>query len=599
MEPRDATRRLTGFQAEHHFMTGGFLKMAFPHVPSGPAEADFAKHRAENAAKMLNLASVLTAVSDPAELLRIILDAAENVMDAEAASLLLLDKTTRRLKFVAATGPAAESIRDKTIAPGQGIAGWVARTGVYLISNDPYNDPRFDPSFDRVTGFKTCSYLCMPLRAPEGARTVGVFLILNKRTGPFDDWDVQVFSALCNLVTVALRNIPLKRLTEAGHDIARGQDDRGTAEQFSHYFSEALRPPLPTDTGAYLFSLAVRHATTGPGELFYDVGLLSDGRAMAYVGRFRQTRPHSAATLDRLAAHVHALIEGTFDVSQAMGRLNRYVFNRWKGSLAISFQGAVFGKNGVDCTLLGAGGGEPMVLTPAGVQCISPEPTVPLGAAATGRWTMHSREIEPGTGAVLLTAGSAANGGLPESIAGSAVSSPDPECDMFDAWQSSAAGETAGELLLLSVRNRGAKGGLHAITEKLFLPARSEAESLKRAAVEICAETGIEERDRLVWAAAVVKAFQELIDAAPEAAETESARIKVRLRRAPHRVCATLYGPSFPEKGLPETGAADRLVSALAALRRHVDGAELLPCMEAVKVRLIKQTPAPAESASS
>ncbi|NOY81788.1 MAG: GAF domain-containing protein [Kiritimatiellaeota bacterium] len=572
--------------------------MAFPHAPSGPAEADFAKHRAENAAKMLNLASALTAVTDPAELLRIILDAAENVMDAEAASLLLLDKTTRRLSFVAATGPAGESIRDKTIAPGQGIAGWVARTGTYLISNDPYNDPRFDPSFDRATGFKTCSYLCMPLRAPEGGRTVGVFLILNKRTGPFNEWDVQVFSALCNLVTVALRNIPLKRLTDAGRDIARANGDRGAGEQFSHYFSEALHPPLPTDTGPYLFSLACRPAAAGPGELFYDAGVLSDGRAMAYVGRFRQTRPHSAAILDRLATHVHALIEGTFDTSQALGRLNRYLFNRWKGSLAIAFQGAVFGKNGTDCTLLGAGGETPMVLTSKGVERIAPEPTVPLGAAPAGRWAVHSREIEPGIGSVLLACGSGTTGGLPEGIAESATASPDPECDMFDAWQLSA-GETHGELLLLSVRNRGAKGGLHAVTEKFFLPARSEAESLKQAAVEICAETGLEERDRLVWAAAVVRAFLELIATEAEAEETESSGLKVRLRRSPRHVCATLYGPPTSEADVETTDAADTLRNALAALRSHVDGAELLPCAGTVKVRLIKRTPDRMDPSSS
>mgnify|MGYP000267114902 CR=1 FL=1 len=71
---------------------------------------------------------------------------------------------------------------------GQGIAGTVAETGETLRLEDAYEDARFDRSWDEASGYRTRQMLCKPIRNREG-RIAGVFQLLNKREGAFDEAD--------------------------------------------------------------------------------------------------------------------------------------------------------------------------------------------------------------------------------------------------------------------------------------------------------------------------------------------------------------------------------------------------------------------------
>lgn len=54
-------------------------------------------------------------------------------------------------------------------------------------------DPRFDSSVDQLTGYRTCSVLCMPVCNYEGT-VIGVAEIINKKNGTneFTAQDVEV-----------------------------------------------------------------------------------------------------------------------------------------------------------------------------------------------------------------------------------------------------------------------------------------------------------------------------------------------------------------------------------------------------------------------
>jgi putative methionine-R-sulfoxide reductase with GAF domain len=126
------------------------------------------------------------------------------LLDAERASLFLVDRATGELVLrVAQDLPAGGSIR---IPAGTGIAGAAAAAGKPVRVDDAYADPRFNPEVDRRTGFVTRSILCLPLHDRQG-RVFAVTQLLNRRDGkPFDEADERRFGEFAASLGVLLES---------------------------------------------------------------------------------------------------------------------------------------------------------------------------------------------------------------------------------------------------------------------------------------------------------------------------------------------------------------------------------------------------------
>jgi eukaryotic-like serine/threonine-protein kinase len=124
--------------------------------------------------------------------LRILGEASARLVNAERATIFLIDQTRQELWSKLATGEESTVIR---IPLDSGIAGSVAKTGKIVNLADPYNDPRFNSDVDRRTGFTTRNLLTVPMTDAAGRR-LGVFQVLNKRGGCFGPEDVEILSNL-------------------------------------------------------------------------------------------------------------------------------------------------------------------------------------------------------------------------------------------------------------------------------------------------------------------------------------------------------------------------------------------------------------------
>ncbi|HEY8370877.1 MAG TPA: GAF domain-containing protein, partial [Thermodesulfobacteriota bacterium] len=51
-----------------------------------------------------------------------------------------------------------------TLKVGEGVAGWVAANGEPLVIPDVSLDPRFSKRVDNLSGFRTESIICVPLK---------------------------------------------------------------------------------------------------------------------------------------------------------------------------------------------------------------------------------------------------------------------------------------------------------------------------------------------------------------------------------------------------------------------------------------------------
>jgi len=139
---------------------------------------------------------------------------AEEFMDAEASSVYELNKEKNEIFIRLARGERREPVRGIRLNVGEGIAGWVVKTGRPVVSQDVRKDKRFSDKYDKKTGFKTTSMICVPLIAKD--EPIGALQVINKKSKkPFNQADFRLLTGMAQQIAVAMENAKLyQRLEE-------------------------------------------------------------------------------------------------------------------------------------------------------------------------------------------------------------------------------------------------------------------------------------------------------------------------------------------------------------------------------------------------
>ncbi len=165
-----------------------------------------ALHSASELSKLewlVEASRVLNSTLDLDRLLDIILELALKIVNGDRGTVYLVDESKGELWSRVLRG--SQVIR---LPLGSGIAGYVGATGDTLKIDDAYLDPRFNPDVDRRTGYHTRTILCMPMKNKDG-KIIGVFQLLNKKSGLFTHDDESIIAALSVHAAVAVENARL------------------------------------------------------------------------------------------------------------------------------------------------------------------------------------------------------------------------------------------------------------------------------------------------------------------------------------------------------------------------------------------------------
>lgn len=157
---------------------------------------------------LIDTSLVFSSILDLSELLNIVLNKAEEVMEAEASSVFLIDKEKRELYFITARGEKGKEAKEIRVPMGKGIVGWVAEHGRPLLVPDVTKDPRWFKGVDKKTKFVTRSIIAVPLISK--GKIIGVSEVLNKKGNRyFNENDLELFEALGHQIAVAVENASL------------------------------------------------------------------------------------------------------------------------------------------------------------------------------------------------------------------------------------------------------------------------------------------------------------------------------------------------------------------------------------------------------
>ena len=138
-------------------------------------------------------------------ILTLVMEKAQELLWAEASSLLLVDPSTGELAFKVALGEKGAIVKEIRLKMGEGVAGWAALHGSPALVSDVRQDPRFSPAVDERVDFTTRSLICIPLISR--GETIGVIEVINRRDErPFENGDLELLNSLASQAALAILN---------------------------------------------------------------------------------------------------------------------------------------------------------------------------------------------------------------------------------------------------------------------------------------------------------------------------------------------------------------------------------------------------------
>ena len=167
------------------------------------------------------------------------MNATATLFDAEASSIALYEPDPDRLEFRVAAGPQGAGAIGLSVAPSQGIAGFVFSTGQALALSDVASDPRFDRRTAERTGYVPRSIAAVPL--VDGQATIGVLQVLDKRSTPtFTLRDMELLAVFASQAATAINVARVQRdTTSLLRTVLAGIGDDMSPEQVDTLVSEA------------------------------------------------------------------------------------------------------------------------------------------------------------------------------------------------------------------------------------------------------------------------------------------------------------------------------------------------------------------------
>ena len=173
---------------------------------------------------LLQAAQEVSSTRDKTKLLEAIVCSATKVVECRNSCLMLLYPETEELVAFVVVGGDKNKMREVRFKIGEGIAGWVAKHGEPVLSNDVQHDPRYSDKLDAITDIPLQSILCLPLKSKD--KVLGVLNIINKPDGGrFTEEDLHLAQAFAEQVSIAIENANLYDAISKENKILREQLD--------------------------------------------------------------------------------------------------------------------------------------------------------------------------------------------------------------------------------------------------------------------------------------------------------------------------------------------------------------------------------------
>lgn len=182
-----------------------------PPLPGPPYEGE-GQRRVQEWALLNQLTQVFAATLDLETVIGSVLEETRRLLDVTGTSIWLLETEAQELVCWQSTGEGGEVVRGWRLQMGEGLAGWVARSGQTLIVADASADTRHVRAVDQQTGVLLRSILSVPLKVKQSV--IGVLQVLDTAVGRFGQDELALLEPLAAAAAVAIDNARLYQETD-------------------------------------------------------------------------------------------------------------------------------------------------------------------------------------------------------------------------------------------------------------------------------------------------------------------------------------------------------------------------------------------------
>jgi class 3 adenylate cyclase/GAF domain-containing protein len=167
-----------------------------------------------------------SSIFDIQKLLNYTMDMIQAAISVEAGYLLMSENG--KFKFAASFNLDMNELQNLNIKRGEGIPGYVADSGMIVMTDSVQQHPHFSGIIDDAAGITTKSILSVPMISQ--GRIVGVIELVNKKETAFTVDDQRLLQSIAASVSIALENARLYEET-----LAMAEKERGIRKLFQKF----------------------------------------------------------------------------------------------------------------------------------------------------------------------------------------------------------------------------------------------------------------------------------------------------------------------------------------------------------------------------
>ena len=260
---------------------------------------------------LLEVVKTLAEPLDLEDVIEAMMRALRQVVNYDAAAVYLLNRRTLALELVADVGYPEGSENAFGLQVGQGIVGWVAKTGEPLIVPDVARDPRYV-----AARALTRSEVATPLKV--SGRTIGVFNLESDREDAYHEGHLELLTAFAAQAALAIERA---RLTRELLERRRLEKELAIARDIQTSFLPKSAPEVP---GFELAGAARPHDEVG-GD-YYDFIPVSDHRLGLAIADVSGKGIPAALIMAGFRMSLLAEIRNEFAIRAVMRKVNSLLY---------------------------------------------------------------------------------------------------------------------------------------------------------------------------------------------------------------------------------------------------------------------------------
>jgi len=196
-----------------------------------------------NRGAMNRISQVLPQYPDLRKLLFYVNTEIKELLETESANTILLDETQKEFYFLSAAHDdptTRERIEKARFSVDELLSGQVLKSGQPVIVNNFPHDQNQYKSRDQKIGYRVKNVILVPLRNKD--RIIGILAADNKKTGDFDDTDLETLNTISATVALSIENARVSRELRKAYEELKSQNQ--AKDKMISHLSHELKTPV-------------------------------------------------------------------------------------------------------------------------------------------------------------------------------------------------------------------------------------------------------------------------------------------------------------------------------------------------------------------